>query len=783
MWKKRILIITILLILTPLVNITCISSDIQKTKHFSKLLRNMEQEEYIPTVDNPDNVKKLDFALYDGGICNSSEEYDYVIITSNNLSNSWQPLIDHRINFSGLNSTIVTVEQITTYEDYWNVTPLFNDTQAKIREFCKDAYLDWGTEYVLIGGDWRDGVSDEQIVPYRLFTDRYETDTYNTMSCDLYYSNLDGDWYYSPNSIWGGGEGSGVNDKTTELYIGRITAYNSTMVSNAINKIIWYDECNDNYWLNKTSFWGGNLGWSVTSKDYMEELRIGTDTFRTFTGFEEWNNAHPDKQINTTERLYHADLGSNYKNYWSNSAQNDNFSIVNNIEHTNPSIPFGLNNWQSIQNIKPFFGYSQGCLGGRFSSGYAGCEQMICQSNNSNAYALVLNTGYGYASDIDTDGPAQTLNCYFWDYFFNNTANETSEWQLGKAQAYSKDKMSPMIDGTDHAWCYNWYSTHLFGDPAQTLKIDPLSNSPPNLSNENPASGSINVNISFPTLSVNISDLDGNPMNCTLETSHDIISQLIFPGSESTHEIGGTHEGTSVNMDDSHIGWQTWMHSTSFTLTEIGGWFRKSHASTSGACHISIRTTSGGTPTSTELGSVDILENNFPLSAQWFYITFPTPIKMTGGVTYAIYISCSSSGGHYVEWGGSGMDNPYPRGQSVLSINSDMQFDILGYDYLTNGTITCDISLNYFTLYTWYVNLTDGTDWTNESYTFTTELGTLFPWDIVTDRAINYLDVSSLVNHYGQTGTPHWIRDDINEDGEVNYLDVSLLVSHYGEEY
>jgi len=40
----------------------------------------------------------------------------------------------------------------------------------------------------------------------------------------------------------------------------------------------------------------------------------------------------------------------------------------------------------------------------------------------------------------------------------------------------------------------------------------------------------------------------------------------------------------------------------------------------------------------------------------------------------------------------------------------------------TNGTITCPVSnLTYGTTYTWYVNVTDGNFWTNETYTFTTE--------------------------------------------------------------
>jgi hypothetical protein len=59
-------------------------------------------------------------------------------------------------------------------------------------------------------------------------------------------------------------------------------------------------------------------------------------------------------------------------------------------------------------------------------------------------------------------------------------------------------------------------------------------------------------------------------------------------------------------------------------------------------------------------------------------------------------------------------------------------------------------------------------------------------WDINHDGDTNYLDVSSLVSHYGDTAPPRprnesQYRYDINGDGVVNYLDVSSLVSHYGE--
>jgi hypothetical protein len=407
--------------------------------------------------------------------CNPAETYEYVIITDESLLNSsgynysWYDLIEHRRNYSGLNGTIVTVQQIENCSDYQNNTYPFNDSVYSIREFIKDAYQNWDTEYVLLGGNWRDSDLSGQTLPYRLFTDRYETDAYDTMPCDLYYSNLDGDWWYSNYSVWGGGKNSPVNDKFSEIYVGRITAYAPEHVSNAVSKIIWYDmDAHNETWLRTATFAGGSLGWTVTSKKYMEELRIGNGSYSENVGFGEWNSANPNYQLYTLENRYYYDDG-NWGDF-TNSIESDNSSLINHIGHAGWDTPFSLSNWLSRNNSLPFFGYSQGCLAGRFSSGFSGCEQLVCSYLEKHAFAVVLNTGYGYGNSFSTEGSSQQQQKIFWDYFFDENASNSSQWELGRSHAYSKDEFSAYIDSS-HAKCYVWYSAHLFGDPAQKLKI------------------------------------------------------------------------------------------------------------------------------------------------------------------------------------------------------------------------------------------------------------------------------------------------------------------------
>ncbi len=626
------------------------------------------------SIENWDDENYVCFE-YTNGLCDPSDTYEYVIITNNALKNAnteeynWTDLINHRQSYSGLNGKIVTVEDITACSDYWNITDVtFNDTQAHIREFCKDTYQDWGTEYILLGGDWD---ATDQIVPYRLFTDRHEDpDTYNDMSCDLYYSNLDGDWYYDTESIWGGGKNSGVNDLYYELNVGRITAYDAESVSNAVKKIINYDTNNslNDDWISKAAFWGGDLGFTVKSEDYMEELRLGTDTYRTFTGFEEWNNDNPNNQIDTTERIYHENVGEDYDTLFSNSVENDNCSIINHLDHSNWASPFSLTNWHTRDNTKPFFGYTQGCLAGRFQEGDSACERMMCSKADSHAYALVANTGYGWGSDTITDGPAQYQHAYFWDYFFNEESDNQNNWQLGKAFSYSLDKIAAKsVSSGSTEFCYQWYSTHLFGDPAQLLRIKEANN-PPELSSENPVDQQTSVSVNTDTLSVTIQEPEGDSFNWSIETSPNI----------------GSDSGNNEHNETKTCSISSLSYSTTYT------WY--------------VNATDGNLTVNSSY-QFTTEPSNSPV-----VISSPSPANNSVNIdvtTSTLSVTIEDPEGDSFNW--------------TIETSPDIGSDSGTNE--NNETKSCSISnLGFSTSYTWYVNATDSgsTTSTINSFVFTT---------------------------------------------------------------
>ena len=89
--------------------------------------------------------------------------------------------------------------------------------------------------------------------------------------------------------------------------------------------------------------------------------------------------------------------------------------------------------------------------------------------------------------------------------------------------------------------------------------------------------------------------------------------------------------------------------------------------------------------------------------------------------------------------------------------------------------------LAHDTTYYWYVLVRVSSSQTHGELW---QLHTSKAWDCDENKVVNYLDISVVVSHYGNSGfISGEIPADIIEDGVVNYLDISSLISHYGQSY
>ena len=411
--------------------------------------------------------------------------YQYVIITNSALKsytgpNSWQTLVDHK---QSRNISAITVSTEWIYANYDGVRPDgTSDNQTKIRNFIRDAYANYGTEYVLLGGD-ADGEdlgneSEPPVVPCRgFFHEAYGLVSIDADYCipsDLYYACLDGSFDYNANGVYGeenDGEFGGEVDLYAEVYVGRAPVDNTTELANFVRKTIAYENkngaCLENVYL-----LGEDLGWEVTAKEYMEEVHNGSSNWEyTTVGFA--NSPHSDAFTVTT--LYDADAVWD-KNDLISQIENG-IHIINHLGHSNvnKNMKMEIIDVDNLTNTASFIHYSQGCYNGSFDnrlSDYEGkvyidtdciAEHMVTEAYG--AVATISNSRYGWGNGTNTNGPSQYFNRQFWDAVL-----EEQIYNLGKANQDSKEDNIGFINYSYNRWCY--YEINLLGDPETAVNMN-----------------------------------------------------------------------------------------------------------------------------------------------------------------------------------------------------------------------------------------------------------------------------------------------------------------------
>lgn len=165
----------------------------------------------------------------------------YVIITSDALAASFQPLADWKTQ-SGIPAVIRTTSFIQ--QQY----PSAADDAERIRLFIRDAYSRWGTKWVLLGGD-------TDIIPTRQGNTLFYGG--ESIATDLYFSCVDGNWDADGDSIYGEGYSSASDpgdgcDLLPDVYIGRAPVLTVSDAQTFVSKTLRYS---------KTPLGGYEQGW------------------------------------------------------------------------------------------------------------------------------------------------------------------------------------------------------------------------------------------------------------------------------------------------------------------------------------------------------------------------------------------------------------------------------------------------------------------------------------------------------------------------------------------
>jgi len=434
-------------------NVT-VTINLTETSEISLMFRNLPKDIklVLSLVDNPEAVETYTDTITSRrptSIVNSSESYNYVIITNAALNSSFQPLVEGKV-LKGLNATTVLVEDILNDPDYFcnglhgdGCGSQFNGTAARIRNFIKDAYQNWGAEYVLLGGD-------SEIVPVRGVY-AYVDDTIDrNIPCDMYYGALDGSWDNDNDTIFGEGvfdEESPENgtageeaDFLAEVYIGRAAVETAEEATNFVNKTLEYEQSTDESYLKKALMIGEELDDETeagNSKDLV------TDIIPQYT----------------TKRLYHRD--GTFSVAAVINELNSGTHIVNHNGHANSQSVMGIgtSTVDSLTNDKYCMIYSLGCYAAAFDKDEAIAEHFIF--NSGGAFAFIGNSRYGWYVPGMTIGPGETFDRSFFSVLNGGTRNLGKALQLSKENQYSQSV---------ERWTY--FNLNLLGDPETEIVTD-----------------------------------------------------------------------------------------------------------------------------------------------------------------------------------------------------------------------------------------------------------------------------------------------------------------------
>jgi len=423
--------------------------ELKKSKP-SPLYRGDGKDKIAHMVENPDVLSTYPPK-------NFSSVYDYVLITTENLINTsgeytFIDLLNHRRE-QGLSCTYKTVEAIG--KEFDGI-----DLQEKIRNFIRYAYMEWGTTWILLGGD-------VEKVPVRYLVDvDGEQEDEKVLASDIYYQCLDGSYNYDGDDLWGekfDGVGGGLIDLYAEVYLGRAPVDDAEDVSAFVEKILVYESSKwgEDTYLSKVLALGeilwdgpGGLGSGYVERciDHCEDYNqdtygIPSSRYTIIRLYEEemsWNRSHVMNEINR------------------------GVGIINHVGHGNTISAMKLSTHDILlldnDGGYPLL-YSQACHAGQFDRVDECFAERWVNAPKSGGVAAIMNTGYGYGSTTDYDGADNRLAREFFDALFSPYERIS---RVGEANQDSKE---------DNYWRINepnmyhaCYSTTLFGDPYMEIK-------------------------------------------------------------------------------------------------------------------------------------------------------------------------------------------------------------------------------------------------------------------------------------------------------------------------
>jgi len=372
---------------------------------------------------------------------------DYLIVAPNNAFATHDTVARLRLalNRQGWNDTLVTKDDLIS--SFPGI-----DNAERIRNGIKAIWEETGIASVLLLGDNTDGV--DEFMPVRLaFPMDCGAGFYpdeNDIPCDLYYADMDGDWNFDGDDIYG--EIADSIDLYADVIIGRVSVKNTDELCAWIRKYITYVESPPADFGAEALFLGQVL-WSSP----MTDGGIAKDMIR--------DKSLPGHFLLT--RLYESEGTEDLDAV--TAAFNDGYNATNHDGHASYSaIGVGSHEYfftfdaDNLTNY-PRCGviYSIGCWPAAIDRDCV-AEHMIFNpdggftafiGNSRYGWGSPGNPGYGYSDYFDRD---------FWDKIFTGIPS------IGEAVVAIKAYYAP-FSRWENVWRWKQYEINILGEPAMLV--------------------------------------------------------------------------------------------------------------------------------------------------------------------------------------------------------------------------------------------------------------------------------------------------------------------------
>jgi hypothetical protein len=375
----------------------------------------------------------------------AAQTYEHVTVTTDSFVSHLAPLTEWFETTSGVRDTTVLVEDI--YLSYPG-----RDRPERIRNFIIQAYQNWSTTHVLLGGD-------VEVVPCRRgFVDArvHHPLLHDSIPCDLYFADLDGDWNFDGDGRFGEPEDS--CDLYPDLFVSRVPASDSAALSLFIEKFLTYVENPDAEYLDEVLLSGFDVFEGIYGETTMELY----DSLYILPEYKPCNKEYDSdpglhmldviRELNQGQHIWvHIDhcnwygMGMGYMNHGEVMYNNQLRALTNGGKYTIMT--------------------SLGCCTGEFDTSMCASECFILAPNGG-GLATATNSRYGLGSD---GNPQRGMSYVLVEGFVRGLFKDPDENSL-EAIADAWTAAAPLADtNLAYRWCI--FCWNLLGEAAMPVWV------------------------------------------------------------------------------------------------------------------------------------------------------------------------------------------------------------------------------------------------------------------------------------------------------------------------